>query len=96
MKHYEKKLKELIEHAPVVLDCFNNYSHSEEDVEILMKKYAEYLVQQERERILKRAETILEAEREYYGTDKYGLSIEQLREICTPAKDAQEHIATEK
>jgi len=38
-------------------------------------------VQQERERILQKAKDILDKESEYYGTDKHGLSYEQLEYI---------------
>ena len=80
MKHDEKKIEE-------VLDCVyntedNNYTqYTQLEVENAIKQYAEHIVQQERERCLKRAKDILDKEREHYGTDKHGLSYEQLEYI---------------
>jgi hypothetical protein len=52
-------------------------------------KYAMYVrdeqipieIQQEKERVLYKAKKILDKEAEYYGTDKHGLSYEQLEFI---------------
>ena len=46
MKHDEKKIKELILNAPVLVDTDNNYSFSWNEVRFLTKQYAEHMVQQ--------------------------------------------------
>ena len=46
-----------------------------------IKEEIDLAVQQERERILQKAKDILDKEAEYYGTDKHGLSYEQLEYI---------------
>lgn len=67
MKHDNKYLKEIIKYSDV-----NGLVSIE-----FLKQYAEHMVQQERERIQKIGEDILNTEMEYYGTDKHGLSREQ-------------------
>ena len=58
--------------------------HAKEIKEILsgfVVELKEEAIQRERERILLSAEKILEEEKRAYGTDKHGLSLDQLKEI---------------
>ena len=52
-----------------------------QDVIYFIKKIRKEIIQQERQRILSLAENIFEKEMRAYGTDKHGISLEQIKNM---------------
>ena len=79
----EERFDELFVSTYKIWDCYNDKPAPKNVMEIkdFIKQEIALAVQQRDEEILQKAKDILDKESEYYGTDKHGLSYEQLEYI---------------